>query len=120
MLGAKLLLKSRLEPLLRVSEKSRVMDSLRSSQEKDQSCRQAGSRIDESHKQRERLTFSMLTLLVVTRHISIGSMNLELSNKRHPWLHLVHIENPTITIQKTFPTENNNGDNDRSDGHKHK
>ena len=95
---------------MRVSEKSRVMDSLRSSQEKDQSCRQAGSRIDESHKQRERLTFSMLTLLVVTRHISIGSMNLELSNKRHPWLHLVHIENATINIQKTFPTENNNGD----------
>ena len=105
---------------MRVSEKSRVMDSLRSSQEKDQSCRQAGSRIDESHKQRERLTFLMLTLLVVTRHISIGSMNLELSNKRHPWLHLVHIENATINIQKTFPTENNNGDNDRSDGHKHK
>ena len=49
-IGAKLLLKSRLEPLLRVSEKSRVMDSLGSSQEKDQSCRQAGSRIDESHK----------------------------------------------------------------------
>ena len=71
---AKLLLKSRL-----VSEKSRVMDSLRSSQEKDQSCRQARSRIDESHKQRERLTFSMLTLLFVTSHISIGSMNLELS-----------------------------------------
>ena len=40
--------------------------------------------------------------------------------KWHPWLHLVHIENPMITIQKKFPTENNNGDNDRSDGHKHK
>ena len=55
-IGAKLLLKSRLEPLLRVSEKSRVMDSLGSSQEKDQSCRQAGSRIDERVT---RLTFSM-------------------------------------------------------------